>query len=290
MKKEGHLLPITRTTMSSKIESALRELFVEKVGHSMLDSGGAYGYQHDANEKNPPWEKPIITFSLASRGSSETEISVSINTYIHFLTCLDITEESEKVRAEYEAFCAEEEQVDDSHFENMTEFSKQRANNTYNYDNPMDHVFQYVEFTRMGKDKRPHEFVILQLHLGCDVRGGYSKPRVFELTVGSGMLSSGPDLEIFNSSKEAGGSWRVYNGHDAEHIEFYMGNEEFKKQYGHTLPGQALAMIDHPLHKIPIATEPEFRGKGFIWENNTGDAWHCPFTGTKLTAHASWDY
>lgn len=46
--------------------------------------------------------------------------------------------------------------------------------NTYNGENLVDQILQYVLFSNDSG-----EYVALQIHGGCDVRGGYTKPRVF---------------------------------------------------------------------------------------------------------------
>jgi len=46
--------------------------------------------------------------------------------------------------------------------------------NTYNGEDLLSQVLQYVYFEVDGEG-----FVILQVHNGCDVRGGYTRPRVF---------------------------------------------------------------------------------------------------------------
>lgn len=52
-----------------------------------------------------------------------------------------------------------------------------RGDNTYNGDNALYHDFQYEIFRADSWD----DHVIIQLHLGGDIRGNYSFPMVFEL-------------------------------------------------------------------------------------------------------------
>jgi hypothetical protein len=47
------------------------------------------------------------------------------------------------------------------------------AANTYNHENDLDQVLQYVRFAIDGE-----QFILLQVHTGCDVRGGYTTPVV----------------------------------------------------------------------------------------------------------------
>lgn len=59
--------------------------------------------------------------------------------------------------------------------------------NTYNGEDLLSQVLQYIYFTNQSG-----EFVVLQIHGGADVRGGYTAPHVFELN---------DELNIFNNAK-----------------------------------------------------------------------------------------
>jgi hypothetical protein len=57
--------------------------------------------------------------------------------------------------------------------------------NSYNEENLLDQVilFTYFELRAgSGRSGNLGSYVVLQIHGGCDVRGGYSRPRVFTLT------------------------------------------------------------------------------------------------------------
>jgi len=75
--------------------------------------------------------------------------------------------------------------LDDSWLWIMTEYSRTLTDlfqfisnpiNTYNYENLLSQVLQFILLE--GKDDT---YIILQVHGGCDVRGGYTKPRVFRV-------------------------------------------------------------------------------------------------------------
>ena len=50
--------------------------------------------------------------------------------------------------------------------------------NTYNWENLLSQVLQYGIIYNRETDEY---YIILQIHNGCDVRGGYTKPRIFRL-------------------------------------------------------------------------------------------------------------
>jgi hypothetical protein len=62
--------------------------------------------------------------------------------------------------------------------------------NTYNEDNLLDQVllFTYFELRAgAGRGGCVGVYVVLQVHGGCDVRGGYTRPRVFRVTRDEGV-------------------------------------------------------------------------------------------------------
>jgi hypothetical protein len=57
--------------------------------------------------------------------------------------------------------------------------------NTYNEENLLDQtlLFTYFELrTGPGRGGNEGSFIVLQIHGGCDVRGGYTRPRIFQIT------------------------------------------------------------------------------------------------------------
>jgi hypothetical protein len=66
--------------------------------------------------------------------------------------------------------------------------------NTYNEENLLDQtlLFTYFELrSRTGRGGRVGSYVVLQIHGGCDVRGGYTRPRVF-------VIDEDDELAIFD--------------------------------------------------------------------------------------------
>jgi hypothetical protein len=66
--------------------------------------------------------------------------------------------------------------------------------NTYNEENLLDQVLLFTYFevrTGPGRGGNHGSYVVLQVHGGCDARGGYSRPRVF-------TVNDPDDLTIFD--------------------------------------------------------------------------------------------
>lgn len=110
-----------------------------------------------------------------------SELDVSLDTF-HFLADrLQITPESKKLEKEFKHFAELPKNTDKYWLELMEDFGSQfdkefMTNNTYNGDSALDQTLQYTVFDKDGKS-----FVILQIHGGADIRGGYTDPYIFEI-------------------------------------------------------------------------------------------------------------
>lgn len=164
-------------TQVNDADSVIKEMLTENTGSHFLDSGGAYGRHWEDNQENPPWDKPRI----------DVNRDYVVKNVYHFLTEeAGLSRDSEVERLEQDFFDyadrPENEDVpwrplmnefaedlhDMSLMENLYEF------NTYNFDSSLSQVLQGVVFSVGGTG-----YCLLQIHQGCDVRGGYTKPRLF---------------------------------------------------------------------------------------------------------------
>ena len=162
----------------TETERVIHEMLVENTGAHPLDSGAIYG-RH--------WER-----NRAIRDFRETpevyvdEDSVSINVF-HYLTCYlerdGVSEVLEKLLYE---FAEKPENRDSPWLRIMEDFADQFEKlgwvayppfNTYNFDNFLSQVLQGIVI----ENEKGDCYIILQIHNGCDVRGGYTRPRIFKL-------------------------------------------------------------------------------------------------------------
>jgi hypothetical protein len=158
----------------------LAEMFTENTGRHMLDSGSAYGRAWERNAGMVASDflaRPTVRYD-AEYGGFELDMFHFLNerlTYVPTLT------------ADFTAFDAD--RPDDSWSDNMNEwldmlgvpaeggdfYSDARWDfNTYNSDNLLSGTFQGVKFGYEG-----NEYFALQIHGGCDVRGGYTAYKIF---------------------------------------------------------------------------------------------------------------
>lgn len=131
--------------------------------------------------------------------------------------------------------------------------------NTYNYDNPLDETIQFVEFTpevsRYGLIEG-ERYVLLQTHNGADVRGGYSRPRVYakavdfyvgDVSVYAQHTVEFPQAEVLEGMPEPKG----YHAFDLR------GGEEWTNEDGDWLEGEDVPKQDEETgeFKCPLCGE-----------------------------------
>lgn len=181
------------------ITEILQDLFTENTGKHFLDSGGTDGRQWQRNQKRDFESEPEAVIEY---WNDEFQY-VTVNTYHYFKKVLDHDEVCESVN-EYlrENNIHWVGEVDENDLENhIATFSdyyevefKSGQWNTYNSEYNTDHVFQGQWVTIDGEP-----YVLLQLHLGADVRGGYSDVQLFKL---EGYLTGFVETTLFNNNEK----------------------------------------------------------------------------------------
>ncbi len=164
--------------ISRKIISMLKE----NTGIHMLDSGGAYGRYWQSNQKIRNWKKkPKVIVDIW-----DDSFTLSLDVY-HFLCdrliwdedCKKWTEKLHKFAKDYDGWIPA---VDDFLTKNNMIGD---LHNTYNGECLLTQTLQFWWVKNKNEDW-PEYFssdglIILQIHNGCDVRGGYTKPVFFKL-------------------------------------------------------------------------------------------------------------
>lgn len=179
----------------SKTEKVLVGMLTENTGCDILDSGGAYGRSWQRNQARAFWDEPETSLSFAVRnwnGEDHLEINVTHNVYHWLRSRLEYDPSMDR---RFQAFRRRAENKDEYDLAIMESFPKHLTEKTGNectgihYDgepmtvntyNGEDLLSQTIQFILFNHDNV--SYVILQIHGGCDVRGGYTRPRVFEVT------------------------------------------------------------------------------------------------------------
>lgn len=203
------------------------KMLKENTGRHMLDSGGAYGRNFERNEKLNFLDTPKFIENHYSNS-----INVSFNVFWYLSDHLTVTPESKKLNTKFKRYMKKNEDmyapelmetfVSELMETSDTEMLTNNTVNTYNYDNLLSQVLQYVVF----RNENDTTFILLQIHGGCDVRGGYTDPQVFELTGGQNGYSK---LEYYDrfcieqteiTASDGVNNWDSYNsGYTFEGVE-----------------------------------------------------------------------
>jgi hypothetical protein len=144
----------------------------------MLDSGGAYGRNWERNRKRKfGKENPCIV----EINSEYNEVNITFNVYHYLKTYLELNQATALLNHKFHKFCNLPANENKYYPELMKEFAEAigtevYTTNTYNYDNIISQTLQYTTF-----QYNEEQFILLQVHNGCDVRGGYTKPYIFHI-------------------------------------------------------------------------------------------------------------
>jgi len=169
----------TKARKLDSVESIIASMLKENTGTHFLDSGGAYGRHWQSNQTKDFSKEPACQVTADEYG-----IEIDFNVY-HYLTAyLDHDEVCQHLESKLDKFAELPENADKCWLELMEDFADQFTSygttNTYNYDNLLSQVLQYTMFSLT--DDEYDVYILLQIHGGCDVRGGYTKPRIFRVT------------------------------------------------------------------------------------------------------------
>lgn len=169
----------------TRTQKVLHAMLQENTGSHMLDSGGAYGRAWQQRRKTEDFrKKPQMILEVWDQS-----FTLMVDLF-HFLDAfLEVNNDSEDLQAEFEKWTEESEYSGlgalDAFAEYLTELGRDegdsectehgRTFNTYNFDNMLDGTIQGTWLTVDGED-----YLALQIHGGCDVRGGYTDPHIFK--------------------------------------------------------------------------------------------------------------
>jgi hypothetical protein len=170
------------TTEATKTQQVIFDMLTENTGQHMLDSGGNDDRHWQRNAK-----KTLDEFMSEPYATIDPKYGDSSISLFHYMNqFLDFDEELTK---HFEEFAKQlpddpwlaviEEWLDVLSIEAEGEFYSDArwSFNTYNFD--LWCVSQTLQGSFFGLDGS--EYLITQVHGGADVRGGYTKPKVFRL-------------------------------------------------------------------------------------------------------------
>lgn len=286
---------MTKAQKLTATERKLAAMLTENTGTHFLDSGGAYGRNWQRNQGRQFKAEPVTVLAPVAdyiEDGTTYAPEVTHNVFGFLARCLDY---DANMNRRYQAF-ARKRRSEESEIAIMGEFMdylRERGHeiaglygegepftvNTYNGEDLLSQTLQYLYFTC---DREP--FVLLQIHGGCDVRGGYTDAVAFADDDNGGtsiydnakatIVTADPDPATVSGDlfgKAAPGLWDrpFWSTDDAYH--WYRDGA-----CGHGAGAQ--------LETYPISRDPENRGKGTHVYVDADGAAHCPDTGLKLEA------
>lgn len=191
----------TRDYTGVTTEQIVIEALTENTGRAICDSGGAYGRHWQRNATRDFAEEPATrarwsTWRAQDKGilDGRLEPSVSVSLYHWMVSNLEFDSE---MQAQLDEWAAQHEE--DNWLLTQEDFADYihdrdgyaappKVFNTYNDpDNiDLDQVIQYVAL--YAEDSYFLSHLIISVHGGCDVRGGYASPKCFRVKADEGEL------------------------------------------------------------------------------------------------------
>ncbi len=170
------MITATHTSTAEK----LAEMFTENTGTHMLDSGGAYGRNFERHAG-----KTVADFMAAPYQTVSEYGSVSLDAFHYLNENLSYDPELDAMFVAFDALHPHKSYLEI--VELWLESLGVDTNNTdpyggvfeYNsYNNEYDLLSQTIQAVCFSLGSSA--YVALQIHGGCDVRGGYTRPVIFE--------------------------------------------------------------------------------------------------------------
>jgi len=174
----------------NETEKRIAEMLTENTGIHPLDSGfyGRWWQKNrgrDFKRERPAWIK-----------GDDDMYWFEISTF-HFLNAfLELDDNAKALQVAFELFSELPENREKSWLSCMEGFARvlqedadnwkyEFTENTYNFDNFLQQGLQYVVLSTYSDDDDEEEYyILLQIHNGADIRGGYTKPQAFRLYPG----------------------------------------------------------------------------------------------------------
>ena len=278
-------------------KNVIAAMLRENTGTHILDSGGAYGRNFERNQSRDFEAEPPVTLSFSFWGEEDNwEMDIRISTY-HFLcekVCLVpndyqvIWEKFIKLSDEDEHWLSLMQKFPGFfnfymdmwyHSESgeappvslaygMYDFNTEAGNtvNTYNHESLLDQVLQYT----FWEDTGGCQLVLLQVHGGCDVRGGYSAPQFFRTDEYALLGDCRATILPEGWAEDENGIRILWDTDDGGYHWYY--------------DGCCGLNAGKQLETYEASRNPEDRGKGKIYIDEEGNG-YCPLSGYKLVAY-----
>lgn len=269
----------------TETEEILKAMLKENTGRHMLDSGGAYGRNWERNQdidfdSLPPTEWKFSVWSHSRDDSKHLEIEFTHNVYHWLKERLTYCQELDEL---FHWYANEPEEADNTWSESLQDFyywyntvveddsfdTILDGVNTYNNEDALSQVLQYWEY----ESDKYGRVVILQIHGGCDVRGGYTAPRFF---------TAYDEYPLHDNA--AASMWCL---RDYKEIETLFG-KEYQESHGWSTDDTCSwygnnyesDLSTYDFEQVEVFNPVDFR-QGTLYVDSEGNG-YCPLCGSKL--------
>lgn len=195
-------------TETMTTDEVLVSMLTENTGRHFLDSGGAYGRNWERNAGKTVADflaAPEVDLSMWERDGNTVVEYVTLDVF-HFLR--QRCDFDAELDGRFRDFAMSDEWADESWFACLDAWldhigatlhdGEAEVINTYNGEDCLSQVLQYALFDH---PETGETVAAVAIHGGCDVRGGYTAPRMF--TIGDGYaLCDNADLEVYLQEPE----------------------------------------------------------------------------------------
>ena len=206
--------------MTHDTKKVLKDMMNENTGRHLLDSGDAYGRNFERNRQKNLEKQPAMTMNFHKYGDDDTKIQMwpTIDTYHYLSAHLEYNETAHKLNKQFQKFVDAGDDTTRSWLQEMREWTDTQSGNedsitinTYSEEfNHLSQVLQFIPFTLDYLADEPSEteitkdiygnYIILQLHNGADIRGGYTKPVIFKVNHdATALMSIGDNISLYDT-------------------------------------------------------------------------------------------
>jgi hypothetical protein len=193
----------------------IANMLKQNTGRSFLDSGSAYGRHWERNQKRSFAKEPQATVDF------KYGIDVTVNVYHYLAERVTLAKDLDR---KFRRFADTEAMRSEPWLWIVREWLRSMGDkvtglygegspievNTYNGEDLLSQVIQFTLFRIDFTD-----YVALQIHGGCDVRGGYTAPRIFEVNGDGASMFDNARASIYCTNHETCGAY--WDTDDANH-------------------------------------------------------------------------
>lgn len=272
-------------------ERTLISMLTENTGRHMLDSGGAYGRAWERNQGVDFKASPAATWRIRPYAEG-AEIEVTLDLF-HWLA--ERVEYDPHMTGQFTRFANKPENQDSHWLELAESFASDVRKghgiygdgdpmtiNTYNGEDLLSQTIQYVYWTE-GEYGCRDEYILLQIHGGCDVRGGYTAPKVFRCSIEEQSIMDNAKACIVEAVPEHLKGQAALPGMEAVgRINPYWTTDDACHWY---FEGGCGASAGKQLEDYEVSSDPADKGNGKIYVDDDGVA-YGPLYGGKLEVYA----